>query len=282
MTLTLPGVARRTRATPSPSGPLPWLSQGPDTYHLGAASPTREAAPLPVEGRQLLTSNTVPALHWRTMNDPADSDQSTGAFLAAFVHKLGSPIGTITNRLFLLQMEQDPAALKGGLEALGRSNDALKELLNAARRWLDAEAALTTPAELVDPSGALERARARLQTPIELTLVDPLPMIHAPSEAVVRVFVELLDNVARHGGAGTAALVLPVGERTPDTVRIAIEDEGPGWPREGPVTVFQPFGEGAGVGLAVVSHLVARIGGRVEAETAARGGARVVLELPAG
>jgi K+-sensing histidine kinase KdpD len=71
-------------------------------------------------------------------------------------------------------------------------------------------------------------------------------------------------------------------------VRIAVEDEGPGiapalrdrvWTR-----YFRANGEaetsGAGIGLWVVHDIVVRAGGRVRAEDAASGGARIVIDLP--
>ena len=71
-----------------------------------------------------------------------------------------------------------------------------------------------------------------------------------------------------------------------ETVRITIEDTGPGIPPEHIGKVFDPFfttrppGEGTGLGLAIVASTVADFGGRIEASSGAGGGAVFTLSLP--
>jgi signal transduction histidine kinase len=75
-------------------------------------------------------------------------------------------------------------------------------------------------------------------------------------------------------------------------VRLVVDDDGPGIPAADRERVFQRFARlddgrardagGAGLGLAVVRSIVARHGGRVRAEGAPLGGARLVVDLPGG
>jgi signal transduction histidine kinase len=97
----------------------------------------------------------------------------------------------------------------------------------------------------------------------------------------------VLDNALKFGSATQTVLVSAAHEGT--MVRITVEDEGPGiapalrdrvWTR-----YFRANGHsdaaGAGIGLWVVHDIVVRAGGRVRAEDAASGGARIVIDLPA-
>jgi two-component system, NtrC family, sensor kinase len=71
-----------------------------------------------------------------------------------------------------------------------------------------------------------------------------------------------------------------------ETVRVVVADTGPGIRPEDIGRVFDPFfttrepGEGTGLGLAIVASTVADFGGRIEATSAASGGAAFTLSLP--
>jgi two-component system, NtrC family, sensor kinase len=73
-----------------------------------------------------------------------------------------------------------------------------------------------------------------------------------------------------------------------ETVRVTVADTGGGIPPAEIDKVFDPFfttrppGEGTGLGLAIVASTVADFGGRIEASSAAGGGAVFTLSLPTG
>ena len=69
------------------------------------------------------------------------------------------------------------------------------------------------------------------------------------------------------------------------TIRVTVEDTGPGvsaWARE---HLFEPFfttkaaGKGTGLGLAISYQIVQRHGGRIELDESYRAGARFVVSL---
>jgi PAS domain S-box-containing protein len=93
-----------------------------------------------------------------------------------------------------------------------------------------------------------------------------------PSGGTVRIE---MANVAAATGAAQAPCV-----------RLSVQDEGPGIPRELWTRIFDPFfttkAAGSGLGLAMVYSIVRRHGGRVEVGVARRGsGARFDVLLPA-
>ncbi len=100
-----------------------------------------------------------------------------------------------------------------------------------------------------------------------------------------QVLLNLLDNALKYGPAGQEIIV---GAESKDgTVRLWVDDDGPGVAAADRERVWEPFERGdsqiagSGIGLAVVHDLVAGHGGRCWIEEGRRGGARVIVELPA-
>jgi two-component system C4-dicarboxylate transport sensor histidine kinase DctB len=75
-------------------------------------------------------------------------------------------------------------------------------------------------------------------------------------------------------------------EASPDTVRIAVADNGPGIAGELIERIFDPFvtskpvGKGLGLGLSISYGIVQDFRGRIHAANRAQGGAELVIELP--
>jgi signal transduction histidine kinase len=107
-------------------------------------------------------------------------------------------------------------------------------------------------------------------------------------DALRQVLLNLLDNAVKYGPR-TQRVVVGV-ESTNGCARVYVEDEGPGIPPRERELVFERFYRlerertssiaGTGIGLAVVRDLVSRQGGRALVEAGAKGGARIVVELP--
>ena len=142
---------------------------------------------------------------------------------------------------------------------------------------------------LEDLLGAgLERLRERLREhPVEVRLSPDLPPVHVDAGLVVQLFGNLLDNIAKYTPAGTRSWISAT--RDGDTVRVVVEDEGPGFPPGEPSKLFEKFqrgnGEGAvvgaGLGLAICRAIVRAHGGDIEARRREGGGARFEFTLPA-
>ncbi|HVF33213.1 MAG TPA: HAMP domain-containing sensor histidine kinase [Acidimicrobiales bacterium] len=104
-----------------------------------------------------------------------------------------------------------------------------------------------------------------------------------------RVVANLVENAAAYGGGAVRVDV----ERVDGSVRLLVDDEGPGVPMSERTKVFDRFfrgsasgrrgaGRGSGLGLALVAEHVRLHGGRVWVEDGPGGfGARFVVELPA-
>ena len=113
---------------------------------------------------------------------------------------------------------------------------------------------------------------------------DDIPEISCDPERMRQVFLNILDNAAKHGGEGkkiTASLGLE-----DDHVVIRIRDYGPGIPEEELPHVKMKFykgsskARGSGIGLAVCEEIVSMHGGTLTLENAQGGGTLVTVSLP--
>ena len=114
--------------------------------------------------------------------------------------------------------------------------------------------------------------------------------VRADRDAVNQLLLNLLDNAVKYGPKGQTVTVTAT--REGNSIRVSVQDEGPGIPPHDRDRVWEPYlrlerevnGEvaGSGIGLALVDELAAQHGGSSWIEDAASGGARFVVELPGG
>ena len=112
-----------------------------------------------------------------------------------------------------------------------------------------------------------------------------IPEISCDPKRLRQVFLNILDNAAKHGGAGKrieAAISYENGQ-----VVIRIRDFGPGIPEDEIPLVKKKFYKGSssvrgtGIGLAVCDEIVQMHDGKLTLENAPGGGTLVTVRLPA-
>jgi signal transduction histidine kinase len=113
------------------------------------------------------------------------------------------------------------------------------------------------------------------------------PVVEIDRRRLERVLANLVENAESHGGGLVGVEIVSVDH----SVRIAVDDAGPGIDEAQREDVFARFfrgpaagrrasTSGTGLGLALVAEHVALHGGRVWIENRPAGGTRVVVELP--
>lgn len=110
------------------------------------------------------------------------------------------------------------------------------------------------------------------------------------SDRLLQCATALVANALAHGG--DHATVRVHDEMRGEHWRLLVDDDGPGVPHGSREEVFERFTRldgsrssasgGAGLGLAICARLVALMAGRIWVEDSPLGGARFVIELPAG
>ncbi len=226
------------------------------------------------------------------------SDALKSALLESVSHDLRTPLasirayaGTLMDGEVSLSSEEaraSAAAIDREAQRLNRLVANLLDLgrieggaLRAAREALDLEDVVLLAVAQVAP-----RAGTRVlqvEVPGQVTVIaDPVLL----EEAVIN----LLENAVRHTPDGTTVLISAT-STAPGTVRLTVEDSGPGVPAEALPHLFEKFYRprqrgaarqtGTGIGLAVVRGLVEALGGTARARASALGGLAVDLDLPA-
>ena len=221
-----------------------------------------------------------------------------GRFAANVSHELRSPLTTMVNAIEVMRSrrEQLDSSSRQALDLLAedvqRFARMVEDLLEISRvdtghARLDLE--LVRVADLV--SRAADRSAGRQVT--EVAPGGEQLMSRLDKRRLERVIVNLVENAQGHGGGVRRVVVEPSNEdgRSADTVRICVEDNGPGVPLDHREQIFERFARaprgpgvldtgGVGLGLSLVVEHVRLHGGQVWIEDAAGGGARFVVELP--
>ena len=114
---------------------------------------------------------------------------------------------------------------------------------------------------------------------------DDVPEITCDPKRMRQVFLNILDNAAKHGGEGKR-IEASITCRN-NSIVVLIRDFGPGIPEDELALVKKKFykgsskARGTGIGLAVSDEIVQMHGGELRIENAAGGGTLVTVRLPA-
>lgn len=233
------------------------------------------------------------------------SERLKSALLDAVTHDLRTPLTAI--KASATTLLDDQRSLKSGetrldeegrqemLEVIDEEADRLDRFIGGLMELARIEAGemqLRRQWNSLDEiiMAAMKRAEPRTRAhKIELWLDDALPPVNVDEPALVEVVYVLVDNAAKYSAPGsTIKVAAKAGEGK--TVRVIVEDDGPGIPAELRERVFDKFframrdgdqgKHGTGMGLAIAQGIVEAHGGRIWIEAGESGaGARFIVEL---
>ncbi|RTL68060.1 MAG: HAMP domain-containing histidine kinase [Pseudonocardiaceae bacterium] len=210
-------------------------------------------------------------------------------FTGDAAHELRSPVASIRAQAEVAVAHPDPALSDDTLRAIAGEAERLTTMLSDLLALARADAGRRADPEPVDLVAAVRAALARLPADGPVTeLVAPAPATVAAGPGEVALVLDnLLGNATRYARTVVRVAVLPAGR----TVRLLVDDDGPGIPVADRARIFDRFtrlapehttdGGGAGLGLALVDGLVRGRGGTVTAGAAPDGGARLEVRWPA-
>lgn len=120
-----------------------------------------------------------------------------------------------------------------------------------------------------------------------VTVEEGVGEIVADRDKLMQVLANLISNATKHSPNG-GTVYLRVRCAGPESVRLEVEDEGPGIPAGAEERIFQRFQQldvedrnrGTGLGLTISRRIVAWHGGRIWAEAGRASGALFHVELP--
>ncbi len=223
------------------------------------------------------------------------SEKTQSEFISSMSHELRTPLTAITGWAETIQAGEVRSAedMRKGMSIIvseaKRLSNMVEELLGFSRIE---DGRFTLSVEPLDLKAELEDAVYTYKEffrkeGITLDYADGpeemLPISGDP-ERLRQVFCNLLDNAAKHGGAGKHILVSLYQEGNDAVIRI--RDYGPGALEEELPYLKNKFykgsskARGSGIGLAVCEEIVVRHEGRMEVGNAEGGGFIVTIYLP--
>jgi signal transduction histidine kinase len=215
------------------------------------------------------------------------------------LHSLASAMQTAAEALDRGAAGTDPelgrqlvAGLVGHTHRLSRLAEDLLELarLEGGRLRLDFDSIDLQDVVAEVHNEWLAEAKQRGVSLLAVVPAGPLA-VDGDAARLVQALGNLVENALKHAGAA-GQVTLDVRPARDDRFRLAVQDSGPGIPAEALTRVFDRYFRvegrgghgpgGMGLGLAIARGIALGHGGDLWAENAAEGGARFVLELPAG
>ncbi len=208
-------------------------------------------------------------------------------------HDLRAPLRTILHNLQFLQRRcgdqldtENANHLERALEATEKSHHMLDDLLVYSRLKTRAR-----PHELVDCGELVGRALRELSELLarsggEVTCGE-LPQVLADRQQLQLLFKHLIQNGLRYGGGERPQITISC-ERRGDNFRIAVQDNGPGFPGNDPERAIRMFAslhdpeerQGTGMGLPICRSIAEVHGGSLAIANLEEGGACVCVTLP--
>ena len=236
-----------------------------------------------------------------TINDMSvklgQAERMQSEFVSSVSHELRTPLTAISGwgETILSDETLDPVETRRGmviiLRETQRLTDMVEELLEFTRMQDGRFTLNVEPADLqAEFEDTVFMYGSRLKKEgIELTYLendDVLPEIPCDVSRMRQVFLNILDNAAKHGGEGrriTAEI-----RREGAYAAVRIRGFGPGIPEEELPHVKMKFykgstkARGSGIGLAVCEEIVTMHGGQLILSNAEGGGTLVTIRLPIG
>jgi two-component system sensor histidine kinase HydH len=207
-----------------------------------------------------------------------------GQLTSTIGHELRNPLGVVESSAYLLRqrLHEDPASVRHLDRIQGqvsRANRIITTLLDIVR---DRAPTLVPalPADLIERAVRLVQQDRRLD--VQVAPASDAPQLRVDPDLIVQILLNLLQNAA--DAVGESGQVRITTERNGATLRIVVNDDGPGIDPEVRHRLFEPLvttkSGGVGLGLALCQKLAGVHGGQMELTRGALPGAAFALALP--
>lgn len=210
-------------------------------------------------------------------------------------HEVKNPLTPIQlsaerlKRKYWNQIKDDPQTFEKCIDTIIRQVSHIENLINEFSAFARMPEAVITPVNISqivrDSVFLIKQAFSKIKFQIEFpkkTVVWP-----CDNQQISQVLVNLLQNAANaiteceEEIQGKISVFV---EQFSDYLKIVIEDNGPGFPKENIERLFEPYyttrKDGTGLGMAIVLRIITEHSGTLELKDAQEHGARVEIKLP--
>jgi signal transduction histidine kinase len=214
-------------------------------------------------------------------------------FAGRVAHDILSPLGPVSPGLQVLSRKLDgDSAAQRAVAAIRRSLERVSMIVDELLRFARS-GAQPAPGERADIARVLDSVRDELAPDAEQNGVtlrfEPAPQVEVAcgEGAMLVVIHNLVRNAIKYIGDGPRRLVVTRAVVAAQSVRLSVQDTGPGLPAGMEQAVFAPYvrapgthAPGIGLGLATVKRIVESRRGRVGVWSEPRKGATFWVDLP--
>jgi signal transduction histidine kinase len=224
------------------------------------------------------------------MEARADELERFGATVA---HDLLSPLASLGIAMPVIQQrhsedEQTQRLTKSAIASVQRVRELVLGLLEFARSGGNSPGAMAEVDQvLTDVAAELHNQACAAKASIELKTGGGTAACQPG--VLYSVVNNLISNALKYLGIAHDRRIFVRSVPRGDTVRIEVDDAGPGVPANLAEVIFEPYVRvsgsgkpGLGLGLATVKRIVVAHGGRAGVDGSPRGGALFGVELPVG
>jgi len=218
-------------------------------------------------------------------------------FLSSMSHELRSPLNAILG--FAQLMESDSTlptpSQKESIDQILQAGWYLLELINEILDLAVIESGkvslsrepMSLAEVIIECQGMIEPQAQKRGIHMDFPKFSDPYFVNADRTRVKQILINLLSNAIKYNQTG-GTVVVDCTARSPDRIRISVEDAGAGLAPEQMAQLFQPFNrlgqetggeEGTGIGLVVSKRLVELMGGAIGVESTVGVGSVFWIEL---
>ncbi len=218
-------------------------------------------------------------------------------FLSSMSHELRTPLNAILGFAQLMASDPTPQTaaqqdstgqiLQAGWYLLDLINEILDLALIESGRLLLSQEPMALDDVLRDCQAMIEPQAKKYRVTLSFCHFDGPCYVRADRTRVKQVLINLLSNAIKYNHAG-GAVVVECSVKSPQRVRVSINDTGLGLSPEQLARLFEPFNrlgqengseEGTGIGLVMTKRLVELMGGVIGVESTVGKGSVFWIEL---
>lgn len=193
--------------------------------------------------------------------------------------RLADPALAGQERAILEEIKGDIARNTSGIDRIARIVGSLRLLAKPQR-----EQTSVSLAAVIEATTSLAATRLKDLDGIEVDVPEDV-MVTGSFDSIGQVLLNLLLNAVDATPNGTGHVRI-VASQAGGSVKLSVEDNGPGITPEFKARLFTPFAttkaNGTGLGLSICQRIMEEHGGSIRHEDRVGGGSRFVLEFPAG